>query len=120
MFIQHFSLHFSLRSSLRTLAVLLLVAEASACVRTTIPHATSVDASRSGIATAELERGRSLYLSRCTSCHLPIAPTAVAAELWPNHVDEMREQARLDDEETRLVTQYLVTMSRQVGTTAQR
>ena len=56
---------------------------------------------------AELERGRTLYLSRCTSCHAPIAPGSLPAERWPEEVSEMSDRARLGDEES-LVVKYLV------------
>jgi cytochrome c5 len=59
---------------------------------------------------AELERGRKLYLSRCTSCHAPVAPTSIPADQWPREVFEMSERAGLADEEP-LVVKYLVAQS---------
>jgi len=56
---------------------------------------------------AELETGRRLYLSRCTSCHAPVAPSSVPAERWPLEVREMSERARLGQDE-RSVVKYLV------------
>jgi mono/diheme cytochrome c family protein len=59
----------------------------------------------------ELERGRALYLSRCTACHQPIAPEKFSAAEWPAHVVEMQERARLKPEDVDLIQLYLVTMA---------
>ena len=64
---------------------------------------------------AELERGRALYLSRCTTCHAPVEPTSIPAQRWPGEVSEMSERARLGTEET-LVVKYLVAQSLRDGT----
>lgn len=87
-----------------------------ACARPNLPHATTADALRAsstwpGTTTAQLDHGRSLYLSRCTSCHLPVEPSRIAAAEWPEHVNEMKERAHLDEEEASLVIRYLVTMA---------
>ena len=60
-----------------------------------------------GTTLAELEKGRSVYLSRCTSCHAPVAPGSIPAERWPREVSEMSERARLGEDES-LVVRYLV------------
>ena len=60
-----------------------------------------------GTKLAELEKGRSVYLSRCTSCHAPVAPRSIPAERWPHEVSEMSERARLGEDES-LVVRYLV------------
>jgi ferredoxin len=54
-----------------------------------------------------LERGRTLYLSRCSSCHVPVAPQSIPVERWPKEVKEMSERARLGADEA-LVVKYLV------------
>ena len=60
-----------------------------------------------GTTLAELEKGRSIYLSRCTSCHAPVAPDSIPVERWPHEVSEMSERARLGTDEP-LVVKYLV------------
>lgn len=60
-----------------------------------------------GTTLAELEQGRSVYLSRCTSCHAPVAPESIPVERWPHEVSEMSERAHLGTDEP-LVVKYLV------------
>ena len=60
-----------------------------------------------GTTLADLERGRSVYLSRCTSCHAPVTPASIPAQRWPHEVQEMSERAHLGTDEP-LVVKYLV------------
>jgi cytochrome c5 len=89
-----------------------------ACARTTLPSATPVDAKRAsvtwpGTTVAELNQGRQIYLSKCSSCHQPVQPGSIAPKEWPQHIDEMKTRSKLDDREVRLIERYLVTMSEQ-------
>jgi len=84
---------------------------AVACASTAPPVATQADAARAGIDVAQLEHGRSLYMARCSVCHLPPAPASKAPSAWPAKVAEMRLRAHLDDDEARLVETYLVTVA---------
>lgn len=63
-----------------------------------------------GTTLADLERGRTVYLSRCTSCHAPVAPGSIPADRWPGEVKEMSERAHLGADEP-LVVKYLVAQS---------
>jgi cytochrome c5 len=81
-----------------------------------VPHATPLDAERAarvrpGTTLADLERGRTTYLSRCTSCHRPVAPRSIAGDQWPQHVDEMRERAHLSPDEHDAIVLYLTTLA---------
>lgn len=58
----------------------------------------------------ELQRGRDLYLARCTSCHAAVEPTSIPADRWPHEVSEMSERAGLGQDES-LVVKYLVAQS---------
>ncbi|MEN9579793.1 MAG: diheme cytochrome c [Pseudomonadota bacterium] len=60
----------------------------------------------------ELEAGRKLYLSRCGNCHRPFEPGQLDAGQWPAAVTEMRDQAKLSDEQVDAITKYIVTMSK--------
>jgi cytochrome c5 len=87
-----------------------------ACARPTLPAATPADANRAsatwpGTTSADLDRGRSIYVARCSGCHQPVQPTAIPATEWPGHIAEMKERAHLDEHEVTLVERYLVTMS---------
>jgi len=83
----------------------------AACAASAPPTVTAGDAARSGASVAELEHGRSLYMARCSACHLPVAPRSKPASEWPGHVAEMRTRAHLTSDEARLVTSYLVTVA---------
>lgn len=60
---------------------------------------------------ADLERGRSLYVTRCGSCHRLIEPRHISPEAWPAHVDDMSERAKLEPEQAAAVSRYLVTVA---------
>lgn len=88
------------------------LAGAVACAATSAPPPRQADVVRierqfPGTTLAELEKGRSVYLSRCTSCHAPVAPASIPAQRWPHEVQEMSERARLGSDEP-LVVKYLV------------
>ncbi|HEU5072587.1 MAG TPA: hypothetical protein VFU02_00405 [Polyangiaceae bacterium] len=97
----------------RTAVVLgAVLASVVACGAATTPEPRQADVVRiadqfPGTTLAELEKGRSLYLSRCSSCHAPVSPASVPAERWPHEVEEMSERARLGSDEP-LVVKYLV------------
>jgi cytochrome c5 len=96
-------------------AALVVLGALGACA-TDVPRATPLDAERAartrpGTTLADLERGRTAYLSKCTSCHRPIAPRSIAGDRWPQHVDEMRERAHLSAEEHDAIVLYLTTIA---------
>ena len=97
-------------------AVLAAALAALAACAAAIPHATPLDAERAaqarpGTTLADLERGRTTYLSKCTSCHRPVAPRSIAGDQWPQHVDEMRERAHLSAEDHDAIVLYLTTIA---------
>lgn len=103
------------RRSLAPGALAMALAALAACA-TDVPRATPLDAERAartrpGTTLADLERGRTTYLSKCTSCHRPIAPRSIAGDRWPQHVDEMRERAHLSAEEHDAIVLYLTTIA---------
>lgn len=85
---------------------------AVACGASSAPEPRQADVVRveqqfPGTTLAELEKGRRVYLSRCTSCHAPVPPASIPAQRWPHEVEEMSERARLGGDEP-LVVKYLV------------
>ncbi|HEX2878100.1 MAG TPA: hypothetical protein VHO25_01060 [Polyangiaceae bacterium] len=87
-----------------------------ACGASPYPHATAADVAvaqkqRAGVTLQDLEQGRSLYLSRCGSCHQVIDPKSVAPSKWPHEVEEMRERAKLDTQDVDQIVLYLVTIA---------
>ncbi len=75
------------------------------------PPATALDASRAHVELAELQRGRSLLVSKCGGCHRPPLPAEHRSDLWPEKLDEMSPRAHLDDLQRHLIEAYLVTMA---------
>lgn len=100
---------------MRAAALALAVFTLAAC-GVDVPRATALDVARAaqtrpGTTLAELEQGRSLYLAKCTNCHRPIAPRSITPATWPAHVEEMRERARLSDDEHAAIVLYLTTLA---------
>jgi mono/diheme cytochrome c family protein len=95
--------------------LLLTLACAAACAATSpIPQPTAADASRGSarfpdLTLNELSHGRTLYLSRCGSCHVLKRPAELSAEQWEHEVEEMREKngVKLSDADARAITRYL-------------
>lgn len=93
-------------------AGLLLVAVLTgACAGADIPTPSVIDANRSGIALGRLERGRAVYLEKCTRCHSPVAPRDYSSNEWPGRVDEMTDRSKISQDEKQLILTYLTTMS---------
>lgn len=95
--------------------LLWLAGATAACGSTAVPAPAQADVARVAqkypkTTLADLQRGRQLYLSRCTSCHAPVEPASISPDMWPREVSEMSERASLGDEEP-LVVKYLVAQS---------
>jgi hypothetical protein len=88
----------------------------SAACGSTIPALTPaslVTAQRQwpSVTLADLERGRALYLERCSSCHTPFVPRQFAAQRWPALVGQMRTNAKLTSADEQDIVRYLVVES---------
>jgi len=75
------------------------------------PAATALDASRAHVELAELQRGRTLLISKCGGCHRTPQPDERRAAAWPRELDEMSSRAHLDRAEHQVLERYLVTMA---------
>jgi len=75
------------------------------------PAATAIDASRAHVELADLQRGRSLLVSKCGGCHRTPQPAEYSGETWPGKLDEMTARANLDVVQRHLIEAYLVTMA---------
>ena len=62
-----------------------------------------------GLTLNELHQGRSLYLSRCGTCHVLKRPVELPPEQWQAEVDEMRAKngVKLTDDEAQAIVRYL-------------
>jgi hypothetical protein len=76
-----------------------------------LPVATAGDASRAGVALAELQQGRSLVAAKCSSCHRTPQPAEHRSSDWPHMIEEMARRANLDGAERVAIQDYLVTMA---------
>jgi mono/diheme cytochrome c family protein len=79
-------------------------------------HATPDDAALvaprwPGTTVEDLDRGRRLYVRRCSGCHNLFLPRAFPPERWPRLVDEMAEKGRLGPAERDDVTRFLVAVA---------
>jgi mono/diheme cytochrome c family protein len=96
------------------IAVLFTAALLAACGGPAMPEPTVADASRGSarfpdLTLAELQQGRTLYLSRCGSCHALKRPAELSPEQWRTEVDDMRNNngVTLSDAEARAIVRYL-------------
>ena len=99
---------------LAALAVLLTAAALGACGGSAVPEPTVADASRGSahfpdLTLGELQQGRTLYVSRCGSCHTLKRPAELAPQQWDQEVGEMREKngVKLSDAEAQAIVRYL-------------
>jgi hypothetical protein len=91
---------------------LVLVALAAMGCTAALPQPTALDAERIAdryphATVADLERGRSLYSKRCSSCHELFEPARYTGPGWQKELVEMRDRAGLKGDEERLILQYL-------------
>jgi mono/diheme cytochrome c family protein len=86
------------------------------CSGTVLPPVTP-DMARTGAASpgrlAKLERGRTLYASRCIECHTLPAIKAHTDSEWPHLVGWMAKRASLKEDEQEAVIAYILAARRQ-------
>ena len=78
------------------------------------PKPTAADQARGSahfpdVTLTELSEGRTLYMSRCGSCHVLKRPVELAPEQWQVEVTEMRSKngVKLSDAEAQAIIRYL-------------
>ena len=92
----------------------LLAACLAACGGSRVPMPTAADASRASVhfpdvTLSELSHGRTLYVSRCGSCHTLKPPAELSAQQWQAEVSDMRAKngVKLSDDEAQAIIRYL-------------
>jgi cytochrome c5 len=99
------------RRILALAAALVAPACAAALRHPTERDAQAVAARWPGTTTADLARGRTLYVRRCAGCHTVPLPAVHTAEEWPGVIGEMAARARLTPEARRDIERFLVALS---------
>ncbi len=96
------------------LAAIALSTALAACGSSPYPQPTAADASRGAAHFAdltldELQQGRTLYVSRCGSCHALKPPAELPPQQWQAEVTKMREKngVKLSDADARAIVRYL-------------
>ena len=89
---------------------MVLVALAAGCGGATepIPEATPAMAEALGVETAQLVRGRALYMKHCAGCHDRVTPGAMEPEYWRGIMPHMAEHAKLDPESEKELLLYVM------------
>lgn len=75
------------------------------------PPVSPADATRANVQLADLENGRSLLMRKCGGCHRVPLPAEHRPHDWPNKIGDMTARAHVDDQQRRLIEEYLVTMA---------
>jgi len=91
---------------------LLVTAGVIVACTATLPLVTEADAERAradspDATVASLDRGRSLYLGRCASCHEAYHPATRTIGEWDDALTVMADRARLKASDRGLVRDYL-------------
>ncbi len=100
----------------RLAAILVATLVAVAACRPAAPPVTAAHAEWAAsqwpaITRADLERGRQLYMTKCSACHRPRDPMEHAPGEWPGEIAEMQERAHLAPDEVMLIEHYVVTVA---------
>jgi hypothetical protein len=57
------------------------------------------------------ERGRNLYLAKCSGCHALVLPQERSADQWPAIVNQMEPLAKISDEERDRILRFILAAS---------
>lgn len=100
----------------RAIPILLVSSLWLACA-STLPRPTddqAVVAARRwpGTTRADLERGREVYVDRCSGCHALFQPQRFPASKWQRMVGEMSKRAKLEGRDRDVILRYLVSFAK--------
>ena len=103
-------------TSRKLIAGALALALAGCAGNTSVPKPTAKNvelAGRNGQVTtlATLKVGRNLYIGRCGACHSLKNPASLTPADWPDMVGRMADNAKINPDQQRAITQYLVSVS---------
>ncbi|KAF0153528.1 MAG: hypothetical protein KF816_08660 [Melioribacteraceae bacterium] len=60
-------------------------------------------------------KGEELYYNKCGGCHRIHSKTEFTSEKWKSEVEEMSKKARLNEDEKRMIIEYLTNDSLHVA-----
>ena len=60
-------------------------------------------------------KGEELYYNKCSGCHRLHSKTEFNSEKWKSEVEEMSKKARLNEDEKRMIIEYLTNDSLHVA-----
>jgi mono/diheme cytochrome c family protein len=96
---------------MRRICVLVAVTTGWLACGATLPRVTPDVAETTGIPFHTLATGRERYASKCGGCHPLYAPASRTDAEWEHEVTEMRDRARLADDDVRAILAYLQAMN---------
>ena len=110
-----------MRHSLVSIVAVALAGCSAALPEPTATHVSRLRANDPSVSLGDLERGRSLYVARCTGCHTLKEPRRFSAEAWVTALEKMEveEGVKLEATEARDIRRYLVAMSASETRTSQ-
>jgi mono/diheme cytochrome c family protein len=76
-----------------------------------LPAVTALDADVAGVPIAELQRGRDVYVAKCSGCHRLYSPAEYDDAAWDAHVHGMRDRAKLTDGDVAAIVAYVTAMN---------
>lgn len=103
-----------LREAVLFAASLLIACETSNYVPPVTPAMTSASLRRQHADTAELERGRTLFVHRCIECHTLPPIWKYSRDDWPQIVNDMSHRANLKSEDREAVIVYILAVRNQM------
>ena len=71
------------------------------------PRVETFAAQPSGEIRVQLERGRTLYITKCAKCHSPEPVRKYSSFRWEDILQEMNQEAKLDETDARAVRAYV-------------
>lgn len=99
------------RTWIGTVVALVMASGCAALVHPTEADARWAAKRTPGITLASLERGREIYVERCSGCHHLPLPESQPADRWEQVVDEMAARAQLSGDDRELVVAFLASTS---------
>jgi hypothetical protein len=100
------------------LIILVLALTVSACVPALIIPSTT-DVARANqtdikVTIGTLNEAHKLYVNKCGSCHFLYRPYQFSKEQWAHLMPDMKEEAKLTDQEYELLLKYVAIMQESV------